>query len=140
VGGAGFDTEAVTATGGSFGHLSERYGSEARFVEDLVADEPRLGERLTPGLPYVWAEAVYAVRHEMARTVSDVLTRRIPVRFLDSAQAAAAAGGVGDLLVAELGVPRDLVDAQIAAFVDDIAAERQELLAPGEQEASSAVR
>ena len=35
-----------------------------------------------PGLPYLRAEAVYAVRHEMARTVDDVLSRRTRARLL----------------------------------------------------------
>ena len=42
-------------------------------MHELVDDDPRLGEPLVPGLPYLRAEAVHAVRHEMARTLDDVL-------------------------------------------------------------------
>ncbi len=127
VGGSGFDAEAVEATGGTFAHLSGRYGTEARFVEDLAIADPSLGERLAAELPYLAAEAVFAIRHEMARTVSDVLTRRLPARFLNAAAAAEAAPRVADLLVSELALPRDLVDRQVAEFRAEVAREVREL-------------
>ena len=54
-------------------HLAGRYGTLAGEVEALVAADPSLGEPLVAGLPYLRAEAVYAVRHEMATTLDDVL-------------------------------------------------------------------
>ncbi len=59
---------------------------------DLVRADPTLGEPLVPGLPYLKAEARFAVRHEMARTLADVLDRRTRARLLDRDAAAAAAG------------------------------------------------
>ncbi|MDH3708187.1 MAG: glycerol-3-phosphate dehydrogenase/oxidase, partial [Acidimicrobiia bacterium] len=50
-------------------HLYGRYGSEAAAIRQLVADDPDLGAPLVPGLPYLRAEAVYAVRDEMAVTI-----------------------------------------------------------------------
>ena len=70
---------------------------------------------------------MFAIRHEMARTVSDVLTRRLPARFLDAAAAAEAAPRVADLLVSELALPRDLVDRQVAEFRAEVAREVREL-------------
>ena len=63
-------------------HLTGRYGTEAEVVLALVADEPDLGDaaRARPALPP--AEALYAVRHEMARTLDDVLARRTRARLL----------------------------------------------------------
>ena len=58
---------------------------------DLVRADPTLGEPLVPGLPYLKAEARFAVRHEMARTLSDVLDRRTRARLLDRDATAAAA-------------------------------------------------
>ncbi len=52
---------------GAAGHLAGRYGGEARVVEAMIGRDPTLGEPLVPGLPYLRAEAVYAVRYEMAR-------------------------------------------------------------------------
>ena len=56
-----------------------------------------------PGLPYLRAEAVYAVRHEMATTLGDVLIRRTRAHLLDRAATLAAAPDVARLLAAELG-------------------------------------
>ena len=84
-------------------HLGGRYGTEADAVLALVDDDPALGEPLVPGLPYVRAEAVYAVRHEMARTLDDVLSRRTRARLLARDASAAAAPAVAELLAPELG-------------------------------------
>ena len=73
-------------------HLTGRYGTDAEVVLALVADEPELGAPLVPGLPYLKAEARYAVRHEMARTLDDVLSRRTRARLLARDASAAAAG------------------------------------------------
>ena len=127
VGGSGFDAEAVEATGGRFGHLGGRYGTEARFLDDLIVADPRLAGRVADSLPYTWAEAVYAIRHEGATTVQDVLVRRLPVRFLDAEAAASAAPRVADLLAGELGVPPSRFEAQVAAIVDDVRREREEM-------------
>lgn len=127
VGGARFDAESTEATGGRFGHLAGRYGTEARFVEDLLLDDPDLARPVADRLPYLRAEAVYAIRHEMAATVTDILKRRIPARFLNSRAAADAAGWVGDLLHRELGVPQAEVDRQVAEFAADVAAEKAAL-------------
>ena len=50
---------------------------------------PALAEPLVPGLPYLRAEAVYAARHEMARSVDDVLSRRTRARLLARDETAA---------------------------------------------------
>ncbi|MFS8585651.1 MAG: glycerol-3-phosphate dehydrogenase/oxidase, partial [Acidimicrobiia bacterium] len=54
--------------------LAERYGGEARVVQAMIEADPSLGEPLVPGLPYRRAEALYAVRYEMATTLDDVLS------------------------------------------------------------------
>lgn len=124
IGGAGYDNEAVTATGGRFSHLGQRYGTEARFVEDLAIADPAMAEPIANGLPYLWAEALYAIRHEMAKTVDDVLTRRIPARFLDARAAAAAAAPVARLLARELNLSTNCTQAQGDAFTAGIAEAR----------------
>jgi glycerol-3-phosphate dehydrogenase len=84
-------------------HLTERYGSDARAVVELADADPSLREPLVPGLPYWRAEAVYAARHEMARTLDDVLARRTRARLLARDASADAAGDVSMLLGRELG-------------------------------------
>jgi glycerol-3-phosphate dehydrogenase len=108
-------------------HLTGRFGTEAEAVLALVADDPDLGEALVPGLPYLRAEARYAVRHEMARTLDDVLSRRTRARLLARDASAAAADDVADLLAVDLGWSRDERDAQVAGYRAAIATERGEL-------------
>ncbi len=84
-------------------HLARRFGSHADEIRALVAFDSTLGEPLVPGLPYLRAEAVYAVRHEMATGVDDILLRRTRAHLLDRAASLAAAPAVADLLAVELG-------------------------------------
>jgi glycerol-3-phosphate dehydrogenase len=98
-------------------HLRNRYGTLATEVEALVAANPALGERLTPSLPYLKAEVVHAARAEMARSVDDVLSRRMRARLLDRDAAIGAAPEVGRLLAGELDWDEDETARQVAAFV-----------------------
>ena len=84
-----------------FGELRV-YGSDALAIRDLIREEPALGARLHPSLPYLAAEAVWAVRAEMARTVEDVLARRLRALFLDARAAAEMAPAVARLAAQEL--------------------------------------
>jgi glycerol-3-phosphate dehydrogenase len=97
-------------------HLAARYGTEAAEVRALVALDPSLGEPLVPGLPYVRAEAVFAVRHEMATTLVDVLTRRTRAHLQHRAACLAAAPTVAHLLASELGWDDGETAAQIEAY------------------------
>ncbi len=111
-------------------HLAHRYGGEARTVLAMVAGDPALGEPLVEGLPYLRAEAVYAARHEMARTVDDVLSRRTRARILAREASAAAADDVGGLIQAELGLTDAEVAEQVAAYRASLAHEREANAAP----------
>jgi glycerol-3-phosphate dehydrogenase len=109
-------------------HLADRYGSEAPMVQALIDADPSLGEPLVPGLPYVKAEAVHAVRHEMASTLDDVLARRTRARLQARDASAAAAEGVASVLAGELGWDAEETARQVAAYVALVEAERA---APG---------
>jgi len=98
-------------------HLADRYGANAGAVEALVRDRPELGEPLVAGLPYLRAEAVYAARHEMATTLTDVLTRRTRAHLLDRAATAAASPAVAELLAGELGWSADETARQVADYL-----------------------
>jgi glycerol-3-phosphate dehydrogenase len=87
--------------------LKARYGGEARAVVALTRTEPDLAASLVPGLEYLRAEVVYAARHEMARTVDDVLSRRTRARLLARDASAEAADDVASLMARELGWDAD---------------------------------
>ena len=105
-------------------HLARRYGTEASVVQGLIARDPALGEPLVPGLPYVKAEAVFAVRAEMARSLDDVLDRRTRARLLDRDATWDAAETVARLLAPELGWDDDDVARAVEEYRAELDAER----------------
>jgi glycerol-3-phosphate dehydrogenase len=79
---------------GSRAHLAARYGHAARDVLRLAVAAPQLGARISPELPDIVAEAAFAVGHEQARALSDVLLRRTRLGLLD-ARSLSAPGSEG---------------------------------------------
>ena len=98
-----------------FGALSG-YGSDAPAIEQLMEQNVALTETLHPALPYKAAEVVWAARHEMARTVEDVLARRTRALFLNARAAMEMAPRVADLLAAELERDAAWKQAQVERF------------------------
>ena len=98
-----------------FGSL-DVYGSDALGIQDLMRETPSLAEPLHDALPYTGAEVVWAARHEMARTVEDVLARRTRALFLNARAAAAMAPEAARLMAAELGWDASRQAADVAAF------------------------
>ena len=94
------------------------YGSDAIEIRKLIQADARLGRRLHPALPYVQAEVIWAVRHEMARTIEDVLARRMRALFLNAKAALEMAPTVAELMAAELGWNADFTGRQTDAFRD----------------------
>jgi glycerol-3-phosphate dehydrogenase len=98
-------------------HLAGRFGGHTQAVAAMVRDRPELAERLVPGLPYLKAEAVYAVRYEMALTLEDVLSRRTRALLLDAAATAGAAPSVAELIATELGWSDEERGRQVDEFL-----------------------
>ncbi len=83
-------------------HLLGRHGSNTSLVVRLIRDDPTLGLRLIPDLPYVRAEVVHAVRHELCETVADMIERRSRIAVEDRARGLGIAREVSDLMGDEL--------------------------------------
>jgi glycerol-3-phosphate dehydrogenase len=92
------------------------YGSDAQEIRQLIAADRGLGEPLHEALPYIKAEVLWAARHEMARTVEDVLARRTRALFLNARAAVAMAPVVAALMAAELGWDDATREKQLTAF------------------------
>ncbi|NLD76493.1 MAG: glycerol-3-phosphate dehydrogenase/oxidase [Acidimicrobiales bacterium] len=105
-------------------HLADRFGGEARAVLALAETDPALREPLVAGLPYLRAEAVYAARHEMARSVDDVLSRRTRARLLARDASAEAADDVAALIAPVLSLSAEQASAQAEAYRRAIEVER----------------
>jgi glycerol-3-phosphate dehydrogenase len=92
------------------------YGSDLPGLRALMAEQPALAEPLAAGLEFLKAEVVWAARYEMARTVEDVLARRVRLLFLDARAARRVAPVVAELLARELGRDEEWRLAQETSF------------------------
>ena len=79
------------------------YGADREDVEAVMREIEHGQEWLHCDLPYSRGEVHWAARHEMARTVSDVLVRRTPALYLNREAALACAPAVANILAKELG-------------------------------------
>lgn len=70
------DIPLIGAIPHSDDRLRSRYGSLADEVEEMAAIGPELARPVVPDAPYLMAEIRYAVTHEGALHLDDVLTRR----------------------------------------------------------------
>ncbi len=93
------------------------YGSDSALINALVKHRPELGEKLDGSQPYLKAEVVWAVKNEMARTIEDVLARRLRILFLDAKAAIKLAPIVAELMAAELGYDIKWREDQIDTFI-----------------------
>jgi glycerol-3-phosphate dehydrogenase len=111
-------TEGVSSTASPGEWDLSVYGADASAVQSLARERMEWNERLHPKLPYRVAEVVWTVRQEMARTVEDVLARRLRALTLDACAAAECAPKVAALLSAELGRDADWQARQVKSFAD----------------------
>lgn len=92
------------------------YGADAAGILELIRAQPELGTRLHPDYKYVQAEVIWMVRNEMARTIEDVLSRRMRLLFLDAKGALMLAPAVAQVMAAELRNDEAWVNGQIETF------------------------
>ena len=104
-------------------HLYQRFGSEAQTIQELITGDASLAEPLIIGLPYLRAEAIFAIRFEMARTLDDVLSRRTRARIINRPASLASARAVAQLMANELLWDDAEVERQVANYVDSCAKE-----------------
>ena len=92
------------------------YGSDMDQIIDLEKVNPEYAEKIHPNHEYRAAEVVWAVRSEMARTVEDVLARRVRVLFLDAKLSIEMAPKVAQIMAKELGKDQQWIDEQVIAY------------------------
>jgi glycerol-3-phosphate dehydrogenase len=97
-----------------FGDL-RYHGSDAPAIRALALQNPAWG-RLHDAVPVYGAQVVWAVRHEMARTVDDVLARRTRALFLNAKAAVAMAPVVAMIMAEELKQDSAWQRRQVEAF------------------------
>ncbi|HSJ64831.1 MAG TPA: glycerol-3-phosphate dehydrogenase [Gemmatimonadaceae bacterium] len=103
-------------------HLVRAYGSEWRDVWALAEPDACLREPVVEGLPYRMAEVRWAVEREMARSLGDVLIRRMHVAFEAEDHGAAAAERVAGVMAETLEWTPERRSAELEQWFSERAA------------------
>ena len=104
----------------TFEHLLNRYGS--LFVEVLEAakSDEKLALPLSTQLPYIGAEILYAVTHEGALSVSDVMNRRTRINFEAQDQGRSILDTVAEIMAKPLGWSKADMKKSISEYISEI--------------------
>ena len=92
------------------------YGSECHALNHLFKEKKSYRLPLHPKLPYLQGQVIWAVRHEMARTLEDVLARRTRCLLLNAALSVEIAQEVALLMQKELKQSDAWVQQQVNMF------------------------
>ncbi len=103
-------------TGMDFNDHLYVYGADHEAVLNLMKKTPALSQKLHPRLDYTQAEVIWAVRNEMARTVDDVLARRLRALILDARAAMEMAPAAAALMAKELNRDEAWEQLQVTDF------------------------
>ncbi|MFL6023705.1 MAG: glycerol-3-phosphate dehydrogenase/oxidase [Marmoricola sp.] len=119
-------------------HLLGRYGGMVDDLIDLMEDDPALAEPLIHAEDYLGAEVVYAVTHEGARHLDDVLCRRTRISIETFDRGVLCAPQVAELMAGVLGWDQARIDEEVDHYLRRVEAERQSQEMLTDQEADEA--
>ena len=97
-------------------HYLDIYGSDRKEIEKLAIELPEYNQKLHPAFPDTEIQVVWAARYEMAKTVEDVLSRRLRILFIDAKVAKTMAPRVATILASELNKDETWKHEQIINF------------------------
>lgn len=92
------------------------YGSDLPQIEQLERSHPEWSQPFSPDLSVTPSEVRWAVRHEMARTIEDVLARRSRSLFLNAIATRDIAPEVAQVMAEELNQNQSWIDKQLSEF------------------------
>ncbi|MEZ4318024.1 MAG: glycerol-3-phosphate dehydrogenase [Myxococcota bacterium] len=104
--------------------LANTYGMRGIDLARMTVGQPVLAAPLIDGRPEILACVDWAVREEMAASVSDVLIRRTQVYYRDRDQGLSCAEAVGNRMAELLGWTSERTQAEIDAYRADVARSR----------------
>ena len=92
------------------------YGSDRVKIMQLIDRNHEMGKTLHQNLTFLKAEVIWAVQHEMARTLEDVLARRVRALFLDAKASIEMATEVAQIMADELNYDERWVNKQVEEY------------------------
>jgi glycerol-3-phosphate dehydrogenase len=119
-------------------HLLGRYGSLIHELLDMVRADPSLAEPLPGADDYLRVEARYAVTHEGARHLDDVLARRTRISIEAWDRGVGAAETVAELMAGPLGWDKHQQDNEVKHYLKRVEAERDSQNQPDDATADAA--
>src|SRR5690625_4410590 len=147
VGAAGLD--AITAQAEQIGrthgwdhhrmeHLLNRYGTEVQLLVDAVQQDPDLGRPLAKAPAYLRGEVAFAVTHEGALHLEDILQRRVRLFFESRDRGLAALAEIAEVAAPLLVWNVDTTEKEIASYRALAEAEEAALQKLNDADASAA--
>ncbi len=123
---------------GRMDHLLHRYGSLVHELLDLIEAEPALAEPLEHAPAYIGAEIVYAVTHEGALHLDDVLMHRTRLNYEQADKGVGALDEIADLVAPRLGWDDATRAREIGAYRARAEAEQAAAQEPDDETAQAA--
>ena len=110
-------------TAGQIDHLLGRYGSLVPELLESVSAQPELARPIDGAEDYLLAEALYAVTHEGALHLEDVLVRRTHISIETADRGAAAARSIAPVVGAALGWDEARIQEELEVYLERVRAE-----------------
>ncbi|HET9657301.1 MAG TPA: glycerol-3-phosphate dehydrogenase/oxidase [Kineosporiaceae bacterium] len=120
--------------------LLHRYGDLVGELLELIGEDPALARKLNTGGGYLRVEALYAVTHEGALHLEDVLTRRTRISIETDDRGVGCAEEVAELIAAPLGWDSARRRTEVDTYTARVSAERESQRQPDDPSADSARR
>jgi glycerol-3-phosphate dehydrogenase len=92
------------------------YGSDEPAILDLINQNPEYGKKISEKYDYTVAEIIWAIREEMARTLDDVLARRVRLQYIDARETLKIMPRVAEIMAEEMQKNQTWTDEQIKSY------------------------
>jgi glycerol-3-phosphate dehydrogenase len=86
------------------------------LIDAIIVEDSSYSKQLHESFSYTIAEVIFAIRHELAETVEDILARRTRILFLNASVAKELSSFVASLLANELGKNKEWERKQVQTF------------------------
>jgi glycerol-3-phosphate dehydrogenase len=118
--------------------LHSRYGTLTDQLTEMIAIDPNYGRTVVADAPYLMAEIRYAVTHEGALHLDDVLTRRTRLSIETRDRGTDAARPTARVMADVMGWDQVTVDRELAHYEARVRAERDSQAQPDDRTADAA--